>query len=324
MTRNAPPRYEEISENSGYRPAHSHSRRADYSPPRRQREVLPEYFDSSKDDWIDYISRYERVARWNGWTSSQSAQRLTLSLRGTASRALKELSEYELDSFEALKEALSRRFSPEQRQLAGRTEFNSRTRKATERATDYAAELSHLATKGWPGESAATRKAMVLQQFLAGVGGRELRRHVTYGRATTLEDAVALAEEFDAFEGPSNQLRNRKPAETAAISMREEEDFVVAVHAPKKASVETGESEMAALRKQVEALTKMIQEQNTRRKAPYRGQNREGQPRSTACYRCNQEGHYARECPNPPAQPQPGPSSSTGRGAPITSVTSEN
>ena len=42
---------------------------------------------------------------------------------------------------------------------------------------------------------------MIFEQFLAGMGEGDVKRHVVYGHPASLQDAVALAEEHDAFEG---------------------------------------------------------------------------------------------------------------------------
>ena len=46
----------------------------------------PVTFDGHSIEWPDYICHFEKVALWNGWTQSEKAAKLAMSLKGIAQR----------------------------------------------------------------------------------------------------------------------------------------------------------------------------------------------------------------------------------------------
>lgn len=106
------------------------------------------------------------------------------------------------------------RFSPQERESAYRWEFRTRRRQKQESITDYGYALKRLACNAYPNLPVNALETVVVDQHILGLGEHEVKRHVQFGHPKSLESAIALAVEFEAFEG---SLTNRKPEDQANL-----------------------------------------------------------------------------------------------------------
>jgi hypothetical protein len=123
---------------------------------------------------------------------------------------------------------------------------------------------------------------MLVDQYIAGLGNQDLRRHVQFAHPPSFDKAISLALEFEAFEGV--QFGSRKP-------MNEDVPHVRSV------SHTSGNTDEAVreLRATVESLSRSIQKLTTNKEAPTI-ENR--LKKKINCYTCGLEGHISRNCPN--------------------------
>ena len=191
------------AENTQYRPAN-----VNVHPSRKQRE--PDKFDGKTLEWPDYYKHFETVAVWNGWSDSEKAMQLIMSLRGEALRILSDITPGAESNYIALVDELNRTYNPAERQTAWKLEFRNRMRKTNESVTEYALALKRLASKAFCNMASDVLEQWVMDQFGIGLGNLELRRHVQFGHPRTLNEAISLAVEYEAFE-PSSGDRVRKP-----------------------------------------------------------------------------------------------------------------
>ena len=52
----------------------------------KNKQIDPDKFDGRAVEWRDYIVHFEQVSTWNGWSDSEKAQQLVISLRGQAQK----------------------------------------------------------------------------------------------------------------------------------------------------------------------------------------------------------------------------------------------
>ena len=187
----------------------------------KRKEKEPDHFDGVKAEWPDYICHFEQVALWNRWSEQEKASQLAMSLRGSAQRVLSELTMQDLTDYMILRTALSQRFNPPERETAHRCEFRTRRRNKEESAADHGYSLKRLASRAFPNIPMAMRETLIIEQYVSGLGNPELKRHVQFAHPSTLDRAISLAVEFEAFEGSQNApFRKPRP-----------EDPVTQVHA---------------------------------------------------------------------------------------------
>ncbi|CAC5408205.1 unnamed protein product [Mytilus coruscus] len=101
------------------------------------------------------------------------------------------------------------RFCPPERETAYRCEFRNRKHNRDETAADYGYALKRLGSRAFPTISVMMRESLIVEQYISGLGSAELKRHVQFAHPTTLDRAISLAVEFEAFEGA--QIYPRKP-----------------------------------------------------------------------------------------------------------------
>ena len=208
----------------------------------------PDTFDGSSVELRDYICHFEQVSRWNNWSESEMATQLVMSLRGNAQRILSELGSAELYNYQMLKAVLVRRFCPPEREMAHRCEFRNRKRKSKESVAEFGYALRRLSSLAYPSLQFHVREGMLLDQYIAGLDNQELRRHVQFAHPQSLDKAISLALEFEAFN--ATQLGSSKPTDKiyqiGAVRMGQKQDDV-------------RDSQIDQLRKTVENLQTVVQ-----------------------------------------------------------------
>ena len=232
-----------------------------YALPSKRKEKDPDHYDGKNVEWPDYICHFEQVALWNKWNDNEKAAQLSISLRGIAQRVLSELTAADLANYNQLKSALSQRFYPPEREAAYRCEFRSKKRRREESAADYGYNLRRLANRAFPKIPMNMREGLIIEQYISGLGNPELKRHVQFSHPTTLDKAISLAVEFEAFEGSQNVFRKPKDDETAQIRA------VTDVGSPGQSYMDSRGQEMSQLAdslKDIEKCLKMVVESQTK------------------------------------------------------------
>jgi hypothetical protein len=255
----------------------------------KRRETQPDKFDGKVVDWRDYVVHFEQVASWNGWTEGEKAQQLSMSLRGTAQKLLGDLAPEQLHSYGTLKYVLEQRFSPVEREAAYRCEFRARKCQRGESSSDYGYAIRRLGYRAFPCVEHSAREIYVIDQFINGLWDQGLRRHVQFGHPKTLEVAISLAVEYEAFEGGHNLASKPQIA-------RELDYLPSSVKAVKQEvnsdSKSGGDPSLAA----IEQLAQLVKEGFTQLSGARPALERKPSRGHVQCYNCHQMGHYSYDC----------------------------
>ncbi|PJE77478.1 hypothetical protein CI610_03599 [invertebrate metagenome] len=164
---------------------------------RKQKD--PQQFDGS-GDFNDYILHFEQVALWNQWGNYEKAQQLAMSLRGPAQKVLSTLTLAQVGDYGKLRDVLAAQFDPPGRETAYRCQLKHRTHSQKESLVSYGRELRRLAGLAFPGMAADSSEVHVIDQFIHGLSNIDMKRHVQFHHPSSLEAAITLAIEFEAFD----------------------------------------------------------------------------------------------------------------------------
>lgn len=273
---------------TGFTPSSSSLTRANEASSRsKRREKEPDTYSGTNVEWPDYICHFEQVANWNLWTEKEKAAQLAISLRGSAQKVLSELTAEDLSDYSRLKSALTQRFCPPERETAHRCEFRSRRRNQSESAAEYGYSLKRIASRAFPQIPMLMRESLIIEQYVSGLGNAELKRYVQFSHPASLDKAIALAVEFEAFEGTQNpQYRKPKPEGTANV-------FAVKDTTATKQKDEPNITDLAESIKAIERTLATL----TNSYASNYSTPRSRDSRSVRCYICQKEGHISRNCP---------------------------
>lgn len=278
--------------------------------PRREKE--PDKFDGRSVEWKDFIVQFEHVSLWNRWSVHEKAQQLVMCLRGSAQKMLGDLTYNELNNYDILKSVLSNRFSPAERVFSYRSEFRNRRRQKQESVSDYGYALRRLSCLAYPEVPHSFREINVIEQFINGLSSHDLKKHVSLNHPKSLDGAIALATEYEAFEG--SQITLVKPKETFEY----EESGVRSVTAKlsKEKSLENelskSNSDISKLVETMQGCLKKISDlegiinSGSQRGSFYsrgrgfgrgRGRGFSRNMDDVDCYVCHAKGHLSYDCP---------------------------
>ena len=200
----------------------------------KNKMLEPETYDGTTSaEWSEYIIHFEQIAEWNNWSESQKAKMLTIKLRGEAQKLLGSLSYSQFTDYTTLKNTLSQRFNPQEREIAYRCEFRNRRRNKDENPSDFGFALRRLGQKAYPTVPYAALEVHILDQFISGLGSVELQKHVQFHHPKTLEAAINLAIEYTAVVGSVDKITKPNLVEareaTATITQLESQPAIASL-----------------------------------------------------------------------------------------------
>ena len=241
--------------------------------------VRPAMFDG-KGSWEDYHAQFEILATLNGWVDGQvKATYLAVSLSGPARAVLGDLSEAERCDYAVLVKALDNRFGTGNRSDMYRATLKSRMRKADESLPELAQAIRRLARHAFPGVPSDIRDTLARDHFVDALGDADMRWKVHQSRPKTLDEALTIAVELEAFIAADRQ--RGRPVRAARSSSEPQSESVRSE--PQNTSFQED------LRQIKDLLLELQQTKRTSR-------------RPDGCWSCGERNHLARSCPK--KQPQ--------------------
>lgn len=248
------------------------------SPVRREKEPM-RY--TGKTDWLDYIEHFSAVSEWNKWNTEEMGVQLAMSLTDEAREVLSSLNRLHQYDYDVLTDALTRRFSPEGRESQFSLELMNRVCRPDETVTAYGHAIRRLAN-------------------IKGLPDKEMKRHVHLTKACNLAQAINSAVTFEAFECPNrsesseltrkpkptvNSVKPSQPADKVQTNQDSETDKLAQIL---NKMCET----VTQLNSNVDRLNRQAASSSDRRSSGYHSNKMS----NIVCYKCRNQGHYARDC----------------------------
>ena len=156
---------------------------------------------SGKTGWREYLIHFEMVAEFNKWDDRTKAFELALSLRDDAQVTLSELEPQERKNFKSVVTTLTSRFEPEDQSELFGSELKRRFRKKDEPLTEFAQDIKSLVRLAYPNTDVDVRATLGRNAFEDSLGDPDMEWAVHQGKPKSIETAVKLALEFEAFRG---------------------------------------------------------------------------------------------------------------------------
>ena len=267
--------------------------------------VRPATFDGT-GSWNDYRVQFELLAELNGWAETSKAIYLAASLRGPAQSVLGDLDEDRRRSYSALTAALGQRFGPENQTELFRVQLKNRLRRKDETLPELAQAIRRLTRQAYPSANYQLQETLSKEHFIDALNDTDIRWRVFQSRPSSLEDAVRVAVELEAFQVADRQrVWSRKP--TARVINADNDSRMKT----------TGEQcnvqeQMASFAAQIEKILTDGFKNLQKHTPDSKGQNPTGQivqrtqkfDRTdnygpTKCWNCGMLGHLRKNCPHP-------------------------
>ena len=163
------------------------------------KKIKPPNYDG-RFSFKDFLVQFELVAQLAGWHPSVMALELAGSLRGTAIAVLSDLQPSERTHYPTLVRALMDRFEPENQKQLYKAQLKSRYRRMDESIPELAQEINRLVRGAYVELPPDLRDGMAKDAFIDALNNRDLELAVFQSQARTLQQAVKVAMEFEAFQ----------------------------------------------------------------------------------------------------------------------------
>ena len=243
------------------------------SPAGNSKRKKPDVFDG-KTNLHDYLVHFELIAEINRWNNTEKALELATSLRGDAQGILGDIRAENRHDYEHLVSALKARFQPENQSELYRAQMKGRLRRKNETLSELAQDIKRMIRLGYPNATVEIKEQLARDCFLDSLNDSEMEWTVFQGKPKSIDHALRLALEFEAFQ----QARKRNRVPMRAVSANDHGGI--------------NEPLILSNENQVGQYPGHITEPNVRQ--PVRRNN--FQRKKGPCYYCDKEGHIMAEC----------------------------
>ena len=150
--------------------------------------------------WSDYLIQFNLIADYYQWSNYEKALQLATHLRGTAQGVLGDLTRTQRTNFDSLTSALAARFEPVQQSELYRAKIKSRLRRKGEPKVELAQDVRKLIRLAYPSATSEVREQLSKDCFIDALNDHDLEWAVLQGKPCSVEDALKLALEYEAFQ----------------------------------------------------------------------------------------------------------------------------
>lgn len=243
--------------------------------------VKPPKFDGTGD--VGYFqTQFTSAATLGKWDDALKLHHLRQSLTGTAETC------GTAEDVAGVMSALEARFGITQTQAM--TDLMGLKREAQTSLTVHADRVKRLVGAAYKGAAEDTLRKAEITAFRKSINHTSLERLLQAMRIENLTEAVREGQEYLGSSGAGRETIRQvgeMPEEGGATG------GVAAISGQRQ-------DELTELRKQVEQLTLLVQQQSTGQGNQGRSGRGNRRNRPSGCWNCGEAGHFARNCPAPP------------------------
>lgn len=266
----------------------------------RRPKVMPDSYDG-KGSWSQYMAHFETVADLNGWSERDKSLYLSVSLRGEACQVIQLLSPVQRRDYNALLNAMNRRFDPGNNASLYRVQLRTRSRKDRETLPQLAQSIRTLATNAYPTADHRLFDSLCCDHFIDALQDDDLKMRLLHADCDRFDDLVAHAIKFEACVKARQLKQNKRYVREVTFAdevSNEVSEFNANAYSQDCNAVMTGKSgidakELQKLQEQLQALTKLVADMCSAKQGNLT-------PRPITCFGCGKSGHKRPDCPDKP------------------------
>ena len=250
----------------------------------------------------DYLKHFERCSVVNGWNQEEAALFLAAGLRGEAQKVLNGMSDSDCRNYAKIVDKLELRFGVEKQRELHQVRLHNRRQLENESVQALAADIRSLSSLAYQDLSPDTQERFAVQHFIDALKDRDDRLKLRRDKPRTLDDALSLACELEAFRLVDGdewrsplQVRSVDEADKEPDLLKAQLDMLRSDILVQEQRQETQQVAMQQLVEQMQQLSKSLSLNTSGSQQllpPSRYSNRNVQ-----CWNCKLFGHYRRNCP---------------------------
>ena len=183
-----------------------------WAKPHVPKHLMPKPFDGT-GNWSEFLVQFNVCAQLGQWTDFVKAQTIGGLMAGKALTTYCAIPERDRASFTNLVSALTLKF--QDRQNVARAKLESRVRNVNEKVQDLASDIWNLTCRAYPDFPLEYREQIGLEAFKRAVDV-QLRLRLTDFKATSLDEAVNIIEQYESIMTADAQQKRRYSARAAA------------------------------------------------------------------------------------------------------------
>ena len=249
-------------------PAGRLGRAAVLKAPVKPRMVMkPEKYDG-KGDWAEYLCHFEDCADLSGWDNRSKCLILATSLQDGARKYYAGLKPAEKGSYTRLVSALQRRYGNEHKQESWASKLEMRKRKPGESISDLCDDIWAMTQRAYHDFDVRSQEQLALKHLYRLID-TDMKVKCIENKCKTLADAVDVVERYEALY---EDTKDKRKAAARSIGTTSSMEPVMAA--------------LSMIADKLESMDSKKKEHKKKWSGPL------------ICYNCQEEGHFARDCPN--------------------------